>query len=162
MKWGGLSQKSCVEIGRDIYGDKVQRLAGALIIELCAVNELVLKVIDDMIVGRIMLRENNHMAAVAQVTDGIFKGGDNSGIPINADGLGVVEDAHGQRRDHIGQTLVEPTGILWLLRPEILKGIFRNLFQMHHLPCAPGAALAGKVQLADDGPVHLAVIAYNQ
>ena len=79
---------------------------------------------------------------------------------IDADGVGVGKNQLGQGRDGVGQQLIKPPDSLGFPRPEVLIGVGRDFLFVHHLPGTPGVVLPGGIQLAGDGAVHLAVVAY--
>ena len=133
----------------------VDRYIGGSLLRKCGIT----KIVDDVVVFLIVLREDDDPIALAQAFDGLPEGGDDPGVPVDGDGVGVVEHAHGQRRDQVRRQPEEPVGGLGLEGPEILKGVSRHLLEMHHLSGAPDIVPPGEMQLPGDGPVHLAVIA---
>ena len=46
---------------------------------------------------------------------------------------------------NIRKDFIKPMRRFWLSAPKILKGIIRNLFQVHHLPGTPGVAVTGEI-----------------
>ena len=78
---------------------------------------------------------------------------------VDGDGVGVVEQAHGEGCDQIGQQAEKPVRPFGVERPEIGEGIVRRLVPVQQLPGAPDVFVPREVQLPDDGSVHLGVVA---
>ena len=107
-----------------------------------------------------MLRKNHHACAFLKRRHRLFERRNNPGVVVHADGVGVGENQLGQWRNDVRQQLIKPADGLGLFRPEILIGVGRHFLLVHHLTGAPDIMLAGGIQLAGDGAVHLAVVAH--
>ena len=157
----GLSQISLFQGRRHVHGHKAQLHAGLFVIETGQVDEFVLKVVQDVVVLHIVLGEDHHAVALPELLDGLPEGGDDPGVMIDGNGVSVVEDADGQRRDEPGEQPEQRVQPFGLEGPEIREGVVRHFLPAHHLPGAPDIVLSREVQLSHDGPVHLAVVAHD-
>ena len=161
IKPDGFSEVHLLQLGSNVEGYEGNRLSGFLVIQLCHIDEAVLKIIEDVVMLHIMLREDHNMIPLLKPLYRIFEGADQPGVMVDTDGVGIVEHHHGERCNEVGQQLKPRMGPFGLLGPEIPESILRNIFQVHHLPCAPGKVLSGAVQLSTDGAVHLGVVAHD-
>ena len=159
MKADRLGKEELPEARGDIERHKVQLDAGLLVIKARKVDEFVLEIVDKVVVLVVMLGEDDHAVALLELLNRVTVGGDKPGIVIDRHGMRVVEKQHSQRRDGVAQQIIEPAGSLRLFRPEILIGVRRHLFPVHHLPRTPDIVLSGHIQLPRDGAIHMAVVA---
>ena len=86
-----LAQANLSELRRNVYGNKAKLFSGFFILQLCYVNKLILKIIYDMIVLHVMLREDHDAFPLLQLLYCILEGGKNAGIVVNTDGPGTVK-----------------------------------------------------------------------
>ena len=160
-EWNRLAEEQGLQLRRHIERHKAQGLAGLFVVEPGQIHKLLLKGVDDVVVLVIALGEDDDAAARLQAADALPEGGDQPGVVVDGDGVGVIEDQQRQRHDQMAQELEEPAGALGLARPEIPVGVGRHLLPVHHLPGAPDVVGAGNVKLPRDGAVHMAVVAHD-
>ena len=158
----GFAEVHFLQVWRVVHGDKLQFLPRSLIIELCNVHKALLKPVDDLIISCGAFREHHHIGPFAKGEGGIAEGGEDAAVLIYADGVGIVENANGQRGNQIGKQMIEPADGLGLAAPEVLIGIGGHFLPVHHLTGAPDGPVAGNVELCNDGAVHLAVVADDE
>ena len=103
----GRSEAAFFQPRGDVHRHEGQLSAGFFVVEPSHIHEFILKIPDDVVVGRVMLREDHDAASLLQELHGIFEGGEDAGVVINAYGAGVVEHAYRKGRDDIGQSLEE-------------------------------------------------------
>jgi len=157
----GFSKINFLKIRCQIHGNEGHFFFGPLIVQLRHIDELILKLANDMVMRHTVLREDDHMVAFLQPLNGLFESGNDSGIMVNADGIGVVKNAYRKRCNNVRQELIKPPDIFWLFGPEILVGVGWHILQVHHFSGAPDIMTARRVKLACNGSVHLAMVAHN-
>ena len=143
---------------RKIQRYKAKSLPCFLVIKARQIHELVLKVVDDVVVLVVAFGENDDTAALVQPLHRLPEGGDQPRIVADRHRVGVVEQAHGDRRDGIAEQLEEPAHTLGLAGPEVPIRVGGDLGPFHHLTRAPDVVLAGHMELSGDGAVDLAVV----
>ena len=157
----GLPVGHDLQPGRQIQGHEGEGLPRLLMVHAPQVHEPILKGVDDVVVLVVALGEDHQPVPVPELLHRLPKGGQGPGVVVDADGVGVVEQAQGQGHDQMAQQLIEPADGPGLPGPKVPKGVGRHLLPVHHLPGAPDPVPAGGIQLPGHGPVHLAVVPHD-
>jgi len=118
LELDGFAEADLFQSGSEIHGHKGNSLSGAPVIQLCHIHKAFLKIVDDMIMRLIILRENNDVLIFIQRSQRLLQSRAQACVTIDGDGVGVVEDADRQRCDDIGHDLKKPADIFWLVAPE--------------------------------------------
>ena len=154
-----LAEIRRLQRGGDVHGHKLQRRAGAAVIHAREIDEAILKLVDDVVVVLVLLREDDEVVPLLQALHGGAEGGDEPRIVPDRDRVRVVEDADRERRDEVREELIKPVRPLRLLAPEIAEGVAVHVLPREHLPGAPDVLLPREIELAHDRAVHLRVVA---
>ena len=141
-----------------IHGDKGHFFSGALIVQLGHIHKVLLEGVENGVFLFQLFREYDDVGALLQGLHRLAEGVHDPGIVVHRDHVGVVEDAHGQGRNDVGQKLIQPANRPGLAAPEILVGVGGNLPELLHLGGAPDQPLPGVIQLAHNGAVHFCVV----
>ena len=157
----GFSKIHFLKIRFQIHWNEGHFFFGPLIVQLRHVDEFILELANDMVMGHTVLWEDDHMFAFLQPLNGLLEGRNDPGVVVNADGIGVIENTHGKGRDYVRQQLIKPPDIFRLFGPEILVGVGRHILHMHHFSGTPDIMTARCVKLTCNRSVHLAVITHD-
>ena len=87
---------------RNVERNKPESFSCFSVIHPGNVNEVILKLTHDVVVGHIMFRENDDTRAGLHFLDRFLKRPHDAHVMVNTNAVGIVEDADGKRRDHIG------------------------------------------------------------
>ena len=97
------------------------------------------------------------LEAFHRVPEGI----DDPGVVVHGDGVAAAHDAGGKGGDDVAQQPEQGLEGLGLFVPEVVIGVVRDLLGGHHLPGAPDGPLSREIELRQNGPVGLRMVAYH-
>ena len=154
-----LADVDRLQRGGDIHRHELQRRAGASIIHPREIDEAILKLVDDVVIVLVLLREDDEVVPLLQALHGGAEGRDEPRVVPDRDRVRVIEDADRERRDDVREQFIKPVRPLGLLAPEIAEGVAVHVLPLEHLPGAPDVLPPREIELAHDRAVHLRVVA---
>ena len=103
-----LPKVDLVQFRCNIHRHESKRFPRSFIVELCDVNKLILELIDNMMIWHIVLRKNHRISLLLQCGNRLLKGGNQPIVMVDSNGMGIIENAYGQRGNQIRKELIKP------------------------------------------------------
>ena len=101
------------------------------------------------------------MVTSLEALHSVPEGVDDPGVVVHGDGVAAAHDAGGKGGDDVAQQPEQGLEGLGLFVPEVVIGVVRDFLGGHHLPGAPDGPFSREIELRQNRPVGLRVVAHH-